>query len=190
MIPQLIPTAKPGEYLLPPRRKSRPFVGWAFGTHAIGATSGTRNVVWTSEAVGDDFFIFIDGSEERFKVLTKANVKRFDFDFDQLMRPVIGYVIDDTSYVEFPTPTGTETRTYAGHRDVCISFDDSSKESYNLSDVIITFLNSAGELLCYVQREAYNTKHVLKTGATPTHRIYNVGMTTARRLQWKVTPEI
>ncbi|UNY50215.1 tail fiber [Stenotrophomonas phage vB_SmeS_BUCT700] len=190
MIPQLIPTATPGEYLMPPRRKSRPYVDWSFGTRGINVTDEERTYRWTSEGVGDDYFIFIEGSEERHKVLTKANVKRFAFDFDQLMRPVIGYAIEDTCYVEVPTPTGVETREYPNHRDICVTMDDSSILSQNLSDVILTMLNSAGELLCYVQREGYNTKHVLKTGATPTHRIYNVGMTTARRLQWKVTPEI
>lgn len=191
MIPQLIPTAKPGEYMLPVRRKSKPFIDWSFGAQDLGVTSQGRTHVWTSEGVGDDYFIFLrDNPDVRHKVLTKPNVKRFAFDFDALMRPVVGYVIGDDSFVEFPTPTGVETRTYAGHRDVCINFDDASEAAYNLSDVIITLLNDAGELLCYVQREGYNVKHVLKTGATKNHRIYNVGMTTARRIQWKVTPEI
>ncbi|WP_337117283.1 hypothetical protein, partial [Staphylococcus aureus] len=147
MIPQLIPTAKPGEYMLPVRRKSRPYVDWAFGSRAVGVVEVDRNRVWTSEAVGNDYFIFLqDDPAVRHKVLTKENVKRFAFDFDALMQPVVGYVIGDDSFVDFPTPTGVETRKYEGHRDVCVTFDDPSEAAYNLSDVIITLLNDAGEL--------------------------------------------
>ncbi|WP_337127577.1 hypothetical protein, partial [Staphylococcus aureus] len=71
---------------------------WAFGSRAVGVVEVDRNRVWTSEAVGNGYFIFLqDDPAVRHKVLTKENVKRFAFDFDALMQPVVGYVIGDDS---------------------------------------------------------------------------------------------
>lgn len=191
MIPAPVSGVDPGAYVLPVRRFTEPLVDYARGSPAVG-TNSKRDVLWSSRYDGSSIQVTPEGGSP-VDLLSVPNVTRVAFDFDQLMRPVVGYQTGGESAFLWwydSSAGGTVTVEFAGYRDICVNLDVWETESQALSDVLVSAVKDNSQLVCRVQRERMLTEHVLLAGLDEKSKLLNVGMASNRRLHWKVTPKL
>ncbi|WWO60422.1 hypothetical protein [Stenotrophomonas phage SB5] len=191
MIPAPVSGIDPSTYVLPSRRFTAPLVDYAMGSSAVGL-SAKRNTLWTSSYDGANIQATPEGGSA-VTLLTVPNVTRVAFDFDQLMRPVVGYQTGGSSAFLwwYDSSVGSMvTVEYAGYKDICVNLDVWETESQALSDVLVSAVKNSSQVVCRVQRERMLTEHVLLSGLVAESKLLNVGMANNRRLQWKVYPKL
>lgn len=191
MIPAPVSGVGPSDYVLPSRRFTAPLVDYAMGSSAVGL-SAKRDILWTSRYDGANIQA-APAAGPPITLLTVPNVTRVAFDFDQLMRPVVGYQTGGSSaYLWwYDSAVGDMvTVEYANYKDICVNLDVWETESQSLSDIIVSAIKGSSQVVCRVQRERMLTEHVLLSGLVADSKLLNVGMANNRRLQWKVVPKL
>jgi hypothetical protein len=106
--------------------------------------------------------------------------------FDQNMNPYYTYVQSGNTYLKYydSTTQSNTTVNYGfgfGSPKVILDYKINNSAA---SDVLFIYMKSNTDLCVRVQRERFNTEHVLKV--TDANRILRVGMNTQNRLQFKM----
>lgn len=133
-------------------------------------------------------------TEQEFPLYTQVGVKEFLFTFDQNMRYVTatlhdGYVCKLRWYD--PLVENYVITDFAGIYSGFVRLDDNRDLEVFLgkSDVIFTYISTAGRLCFRTQRERYLIEHILTSDLPPDPkrlRISNFGMNKGLRLQWRL----
>lgn len=123
-------------------------------------------------------------------LFSTPDVIEFTFTFDQNMRWVAA-TLSSTGVLSFrwydASVPGYVTTTYSNITTAKLALDDKRPLQVlgDSSDIVLTYVDTSGNLYARIQRERYLTAHLLDTGAPNNFRITNFGMNTKYRMQWR-----
>lgn len=128
---------------------------------------------------------------EPIPVYTKSNVREFSFTFDQNMRYQISTVLEDDT-LEFywydPIELDYVVLSVPDVKSARLALDDKRpvQVQRGLSDVILTYITTSGDLVFRQQRDRYEIVYPLSEDVPQSMRITNFGMAHNWRLQWRL----
>lgn len=159
----------------------------SLGGLAVGdASQGLQYQNWTGSVDGSSDIILTPAAGPPANVTTIANLAWFDFTFDQSMRPVISYALQDgtahfywfdTTIAAFTTtalPNGTDPWPF-------VQMDDTRAIEVNSDDVIVAYTRSSN-LYFRAQRDRYGTEYSL--GGIGGQLLVGMGMSNVNRFQF------
>ncbi len=188
MIPALSVPAVPSAYLYRQRRRTIPLVDFEMGSGALGDGSlGMEYQLWQSAYVDGSIVVGPVGGT-LVPILAVPDVVRTALAFDLNMRTYLAYTVGTGSFFHWYDTLSNSMATLPlpGSTDVCLTLDDHREVSSNTSDIIVSYSRN-GQLYCRVQRERFQTEHLL-TSDMQGSAIINMGMTIANRLEWRILP--
>lgn len=188
LIPQLQPFANYNDF------EFDPFIAYCRGGISIGDISKGNNVV--------DWKLSYDAINKKFTLTNTlglindlgshddlVKVKNVSLAFDQNMQLCWSYSFTDgtqsaTAFNWFdPTVSKTTTTIYPNTKMSRILLDDPRITSSNINDIIIFYIRSTDNVLCYrYQRERY-AKEYTSIQLDPTEEVLKAGFTSSYRVQ-------
>ncbi len=110
------------------------------------------------------------------------------FAFDQQMRPVLAYVVNDIIRLRWydTTVSAFVVTDFAGVRSPKLTLDDKRPAQLANSDVIFAYIKTNGDLCYRQQRDRYLVERVLHSGVDPANRLIALGMASNLRLQFEI----
>lgn len=127
-------------------------------------------------------------NEKRYNIKTVPNVKELSFSFSYNMDLTYSYVVDDLTYlIYYDTLTqSNKEETFTGMAYPKLVYDDTRETQTSASDVLLVYINTTANTLCYrAQRDRYTKEYIL--GNIPKHsRLVRVGMANNYRLKFKL----
>ena len=134
-----------------------------------------------------DSYVMLDARDvPEFVWLTVPNMTEISFSFDANMQPVVAYVANGQSYLNWFDSIASDYVTTTLAADVKtprVSMDDKrlvGSQGYQLSDVILAYVRG-GNLYYRQQRDRYQVERLLATGVKP---LIKIGFSRGLRLQF------
>mgnify|MGYP006875374737 CR=1 FL=1 len=135
----------------------------------------------------DDSFVMLDAREvPEFVWLTVPKMTEISFSFDANMRPTVAYVAGGQASLIWYDSLDSTYKTTAlavGVITPRVTLDDKryvGSNGYQISDVILAYVRG-GNLYTRIQRERYETEHLMATDVKP---LIKVGFNRGLRLQF------
>ena len=135
----------------------------------------------------DDSFVMLDAREvPEFVWLTVPKMTEISFSFDANMRPSVAYVAGGQAFLSWYDSLDSTYKTTAlavGVITPRVTLDDKryvGSNGYQISDVILAYVRG-GNLYTRIQRERYETEHLMATDVKP---LIKVGFNRGLRLQF------
>lgn len=140
---------------------------------------------------GSDVYVQAEGGVPEL-IFSVPGISGVTFTFDQLMRPVVAYTLNTTTYLRwFDTLQNAYITTELGELLYPrLSFDDKRATQYGSNgDIILAYLRSVGGSLGLYyrqQRDRFNIEYALRTGLPNNTRLRAVGMNRGLRMQFEL----
>lgn len=141
---------------------------------------------WKLEYRDPDFVLIREDTRAEFILFSSPLAVSVSFAFDQAMQPVFAWrmVNDDIKLAQFVVDRFVETTVTKGTRPI-VAIDIVEPRDMANSDVILSYIRDTN-LYARVQREAFQTEHLLKTAAGKS--IATFGRGKGFRLEWHCVP--
>lgn len=168
-------------------RRTLPLVDYEVGGVALGdASQGLLVREWRVQVLGPDVVIDYDGGAQQV-MFSRPNITEVALAFDQNMRPYIAFVQDGTAWLWwFDTVPGAMVfSSFVGAVTPRLATDEKRPLQLANSDVILAYVR-AGGLYFRMQRERFQTEHLLASGVNAT--LVAIGMNRSNRLQFRLRP--
>jgi hypothetical protein len=192
-LPQNLPSVslQAASFLSPDTNKFEPYIAYELGGVDLQDTSeGTTSYTWVARYSHNAITIERDGLE-KYTILTElSGVSSIDMTFDQNMNVILAYDIAGTSYLYWFDSVIQDytTSVFPNTRSPRLTRDDKRPQFINTSDVILAYINTAGELKYRQQRDRYTIEYLLGSGVQSSVIIEKIGMTTTNRIYFKLSP--
>ncbi len=186
-IPTLSSEVIRGPYVEQQNRRTIPLIDYEMGGPVLNAPSVDLNThLWTATSDGSVVTVHRPDVAPVI-VLTDTGITQIALGFDQTMRPHIAYVVEGvTKFRWFDSLLNAMTTTTIPNAITPRLCMDEKRGIYAAnSDLILSYMNNSA-LCVRVQRERYQTEHVLETDLGP--QLVKTGLNTANRLQWNILP--
>lgn len=182
---------QPGSLLTPDSLSYDPHLVYEKGGVDLQDTSeGNLGYVWSGRYANNAITIKRDGIDG-YDILTElAGVSSIDIAFDQNMNVTVCYDINNTSYLYWfdTVPQEYVTSVFPGTRSPRLTRDDKREQFVLSSDVLFVYITDSGDLVYRQQRDRFTIPRVLGTGVQSSVYIEKIGMTTANRILFKLSP--
>lgn len=178
--------AKQTPFVPPRNRNSKLRESWELGGISISDPSEDFKYFWRGFISGKSIFLERQGQVPVKVVQFSGEVSEISFSFDQNMKPVVAFVEDGVSKLNFyDTVLQKEvTKVFKGARNPRVSLDDKRRFAASYSDVILAYLK--GDALFYrLQRERYEIEHLVSTVSRGSS-LAQIGMTEDRRFLFHI----
>jgi hypothetical protein len=179
-----------GTMLAPDNIGSSLFVDYERGGLAItDASLGLDYQDWQckyNDATGEVFINPVGAADALYLIIPSAS--EMCFAFDQQMRPVLAYVVDDIIRLRWydTTVSAFVVTDFVGARSPKLTLDDKRPAQLANSDVIFAYIKTNGDLCYRQQRDRYLVERVLHSGVDPANRLIALGMASNLRLQFEI----
>lgn len=172
---------------LPPRnRNSKLRESWELGGIGLSDPSEDFKYFWRGFISGKSISLERQGQVPVKVVQFSGVVSEISFSFDQNMKPVVAFVEDGVSKLNYyDTVLQREvTKTFEGIRNPKVSLDDKRRMAASYNDVILAYLK--GDSLFYrLQRERYEIEHLVSEVSRGSS-LAQIGMTEDRRFLFHI----
>lgn len=148
---------------------------------------GLLQQLWTLVCDGTNFTVYSPATSPEL-LLTDVLVSECDLAFDQNMFPFICYLSAGNLKYYWYDPVNQQFETVnlgLGYRTPRCTLDDKRPFDVSNSDVNFSYINPSNQLCYRLQRERYQTEHVL-TQLTSVEYLDAVNFNTGYRLQWAI----
>lgn len=188
MIPTISPILVQGTYVEPVARRTRPLESYARGGENLNdANAGLQGRTWKAEYVDGSVVLSSDGKPDTV-LWSRPDITQISLTFDQAMRPYLAFTQDgDAWWYWYDTIGNTFVFTQLA-ADVQFPYCTTDEKRPILSadsDVILSYMRG-DTLYCRVQRERFETEHLLEAGIAG--ELTGFGMNNKNRLQWRFKP--
>lgn len=185
MIPSVSSTPVLGSFVEKQNRRTLPMIDFEDGSEQLNQpTAGLTGYTWTAESDGTRIWVYRDGVEP-VTVHTDSGITQIALGFDQSMRPHLAYVAGGvTKFKWFDTALGDwAVMAIPGATTPRLTTDEKRANFMSDSDLLISYKKGT-DLVVRVQRERFQTEHILATGIEGDLVIF--GLNDKNRLQWKL----
>lgn len=148
---------------------------------------GLLQQLWTLVCDGSNFIVYSPTTEPQL-LISDLNVTEVDLAFDQNMFPFICYLANGNLKYYWYDPVSQQFETVnlgLGYRTPRCTLDDKRAFDVSNSDVNFSYINQSQQLCYRLQRERYQTEHVL-TQLTSVEYLDAVNFNDGDRLQWAI----
>lgn len=154
------------------------------GGIAVGNTSaGHMFQIWRGRLISPN--IIIDAPfVEPFILYTDPDITEFSFTFDQNMNIIFSFVSNGTSYIRYMSDGNYINKELpAGSTNPRVFLDDKRETQLRVgaSDIILAYIRN-GNLCVSIQRENYNTEHIVASDITT--ELLKIGINQYNRIQY------
>lgn len=183
-----------GDYLPPyDRDQADPLVDWETGGTALeDASAGLQVQIWRLTVIRatGDFIVTPESFGAPTTVITRPGfIRRAGLAFDQLMRPVLGWIQDDVLYLRWFDATINQQviSSFGPVDDMRVLLDDprSLQTVAGTSDALLFYVR-AGKIFYRQQRDRYTIERELATFTDPNALVRSYGRTTRNRIEFEV----
>ena len=193
MIPELSSEYVPGALMYPDDMLRKNTVDYELGGVALqDSTQGMRYQAWNCfyDELNSKVCVtpLTTDPNASIQLFEESEIVELSFAFDQNMRWMCVYILESgqCKFRWYDSVIGDYAIRDMGMDIVSpmLTMDDKREQLISSSDVILTYITKSKKLCARVQRERFNTEHVLKTDIKG--RLYNFGMTNKLRLEWQI----
>lgn len=176
-------------FTYPMRNRVEPLVDYERGGVAIGdASLGVDYQGWVSSYDGANIRVGPHDGEST-PIIAVPGVVRTALAFDLLMRTHLGYTVGTSSFLYwFDSVAGQmATMEFPGVTDICMTLDERRSVYSGQADIVVSY-SRARRIYTRIQRERFQTEHLLQDADMGGDKLYRFGMTNINRLAWVPSP--
>lgn len=190
MIPsaQVSTSAAVSAYLPPDDQRKKVTQDFEMGGVAVSNPSeGLNAYTWQIWKTGTGDVMLQRQGQPAVLQFNEPNIQEITFAFDQNMMPTIAYSNAGQIYLRWYDLVSNQYQyridLLCAGQNPCMCLDDKRPAQVGNSDIILAYLRN-GTLYYRQQRDRFTIERSLKTGISPTAKLFNVGMGTNLRLRF------
>ena len=188
-LPTMSSTVVMDELLSPYNTIKTPLKDYARGGKAILDSSEGLNIKnWEIYIENDKVYIKAEDSDPIEIDAVPADISWISFCFDQNMHYHIVYVKEGNTFWYWYDPVAEKYNILelgSGISSPMCRLDDARFDAISESDIILSYIKN-NNLYCRVERQRYETEHLIKENAVG--QLVRCGMNKKFRYQWEVDP--
>ena len=188
-LPQVSSTVVSDEILAPHNTVKVPLKDYARGGKALLDSSDGLNIKnWEIYKEGDKIYIKAEDGDPVEVEDIPTDVTWLSFCFDQNMHYNIAYIRNGVTFWYWYDPVAEKYKDLElgeGYISPMARLDDARKDAQAESDIILSYVKN-NNLYCRVQRQRYETEHLIKE--TLVGQLIRCGMNKKLRFQWEIDP--
>jgi len=178
----------PEVFLNPDSLNRAPLVDYEQGGVAVNDVSqGMQVTTWSCYVEPGQSQVYIrPGEGAPIPFVNVSGIEELALSFDQLMRPMVAYMISGQLYLYWYDPIAQQfvTTGFGPGKFPRLSLDDKRAFNVSNSDVIFAYMRNDG-LYYRIQRDRYTVEYTVETGIGNL-TLVNIGMSRNLRMQFEL----